>query len=136
MSPGEYAYHLQRFMAKILGICPALSLIISNLLQELLSTFLRIATSASNFLNYPMRPLISLDIAEIFEPILRSVSTNNGNNSCLLSLWSTASVCVPTISTTLYNLTKNKSIALLTRELAEKIVACNVLLCSSAICSG
>ena len=83
-----------------------------------------------------MRSLISLDIAEIFEPKLASILANNGNNFCLLSLLSTASVCVAAISTTPYNLTQNKSIALLTRELAEKIIECNLLLCASAICSG
>ena len=83
-----------------------------------------------------MRSLISLDIAEIFEPKLASVLANKSNNSCLLSLLTTPSVCVAAISTTPYNLTQNKSIALLTRELAEKIIECNVLLCASAICSG
>ena len=71
------------------------------------------------------RSMISLDLAEIFEPILASILRNNCTNSCFPSLLSTVSVCVPATSTTRHNLTKNKSIALLTRQLAGNIIAFN-----------
>ena len=86
-------------------------------------TFFRTATFASNFLICSKRSLISLDIAEIFEPILASALRNNCTNYYFLSLLSTASVSVPAISTISYNLMKNKSIILLTRQLSGKILA-------------
>lgn len=59
----------------------------------------------------------------------------NCTNSCLLSLLNTASVCAPPISTTCYDLTENKSIVLLTRQLAEKVIACNFFLCLCTLIS-
>ena len=110
---------------------PPVSVICS---KRFLFNFLRRATSALNFLKYFKRSLMSLDIAESFESIFTSILRNNCTNSWLLSFLSAASVCVRTISTTYYSTTKNKNIALLTRQLAEKTIACNFFLCTCAIC--
>ena len=97
--------------------------------------FLRTATSDSNFLKYYKRSFISFDIAEVFGSILVSVLKNNCINSCLLSLSSTASVCVQVISTMRYNLMKNKIIVLLTRQFAGKIIVFNFFPYAFALCS-
>ena len=69
-----YAYHLHTFAARIRGICSALLLIIRDWLKCFSFTFFR---TASYFLKYPKRSSISLDIAEIFKPILVSVLKSN-----------------------------------------------------------
>ena len=46
-------------------------------------------------------------------------------------------MCVPAISMTLYKVTKNKRISLLTRQLTDKkTVACKFSLCASILCSN
>ena len=117
----------------ILGICAALPLIIGDLLQNHFVHIFKNSYVCFQLPEVPKRSLVSLDIAGIFEPTLASVLRNKCINSCLLILLSTTSVCAPAIATTRYNLTKNKSIALLTRQLTGTITAFNFFLCASAL---
>ena len=117
------------------GHLPSTNLSLMTRCLSFLFMVFRTATSDSNFLKYYKRSFISFDIAEVFGPILVSLLKNNCISSCLLSLSSTASVCVQVISTIRYNLMKNKIIVLLTRPFAGKIIAFNFFPYASALCS-
>ena len=75
---------------------------------------------------YHKRFLISLDVAEMFEPILVSVLRSDCTNSCLLSVMNAVTSHLQSdnhVTITRYNLTKTKSIALFTRQPVGKIIA-------------
>ena len=112
-----YAYYLT---ALVFDICPALFLFINNSFKKKKLTFLKIATSTSNFCEHTERSLNLFVFSEIFDPILFSVLGTNWTKSCSLGLLSKASVCLPANSKTPFNFRRNKSIALLTKQLNEK----------------